>query len=67
MAPESILDSVYTEASDVWSFGVAMWEVFSNGDLPYEFINEVYHCACSSGKYVKHYRYMCVYFVYMCE
>ena len=41
MAPESILDSVYTEATDVWSFGVAVWEIFSNGDLPYEFITEV--------------------------
>jgi serine/threonine protein kinase len=40
MAPESIIDNKYTEASDMWSFGITMWEVFSNGDLPYEFISE---------------------------
>lgn len=41
MAPESVLDAIYTEATDVWSFGVALWESFSGGDLPYEFITEV--------------------------
>jgi serine/threonine protein kinase len=35
MAPESILDSTYTSASDVWSFGVVMWEVFELGATPF--------------------------------
>ncbi|XP_072295921.1 tyrosine-protein kinase ITK/TSK [Eucyclogobius newberryi] len=35
-APEVIRYSKYTSKSDVWSFGVLMWEVYSEGLLPYE-------------------------------
>ncbi len=34
--PEVILQSKYSTASDVWSFGVVMWEVFSFGETPYD-------------------------------
>uniref|UniRef100_A0A8C7WN60 non-specific protein-tyrosine kinase n=1 Tax=Oryzias sinensis TaxID=183150 RepID=A0A8C7WN60_9TELE len=35
-APEVIKYSKFSSKSDVWSFGVLMWEVYNEGRLPYE-------------------------------
>uniref|UniRef100_A0A3Q3L4E5 Tyrosine-protein kinase receptor TYRO3 n=1 Tax=Mastacembelus armatus TaxID=205130 RepID=A0A3Q3L4E5_9TELE len=35
IALESLADNVYTAQSDVWAFGVTMWEVMTRGQTPY--------------------------------
>ncbi|CAI8048016.1 Fibroblast growth factor receptor, partial [Geodia barretti] len=35
MALESLQEGVFTTKTDVWSFGVTMWEVFCGGRGPY--------------------------------
>ncbi|XP_070562667.1 insulin-like growth factor 1 receptor [Ptychodera flava] len=35
MSPESLTENIYTLSSDMWSFGVLMWEVATLGDMPF--------------------------------
>ncbi|XP_055305946.1 vascular endothelial growth factor receptor 2-like [Sitodiplosis mosellana] len=35
LSPETIEKSIFSTPSDVWSFGVVLWELFSLGTLPY--------------------------------
>ncbi|XP_063185804.1 proto-oncogene tyrosine-protein kinase ROS isoform X3 [Chroicocephalus ridibundus] len=52
MAPESLMDGVFTNRSDVWAFGVLVWETLTLGQQPYPgFSNtQVLHHVRSGGR-----------------
>ncbi|XP_044740104.1 proto-oncogene tyrosine-protein kinase ROS [Chrysoperla carnea] len=52
MAPESLVDGVFTSQSDVWAFGVLMWEIMTLGQQPYPARTnlEVLHYVRNGGR-----------------
>ena len=42
MAPESIKDKIFSNASDVWSYGILQWEMFNpEKEMPYHNLDDV--------------------------
>ena len=58
MPPEAIVYSKFTTQSDIWSFGIVLWEIFSGGAQPYytlsneeviEYVTDEKVLRCPSG------------------
>uniref|UniRef100_A0A6Q2XE85 Tyrosine-protein kinase receptor n=1 Tax=Esox lucius TaxID=8010 RepID=A0A6Q2XE85_ESOLU len=51
MSPESLKDGVFTTNSDVWSFGVVLWEIATLAEQPYQGMSneQVLHFVMEGG------------------
>ena len=41
VAPEALKTNQFTDKTDVWAFGITVWEIFSFGKLPFGGINNI--------------------------
>ena len=48
VAPEAATHRKFNQASDVWAFGITLWEIFTHGGMPYPSSNNTYYAACYS-------------------
>ena len=36
MAPESLVDGIFTPQTDIWSYGILLYEMITFGSFPYQ-------------------------------
>nr|XP_001921760.3 receptor-type tyrosine-protein kinase FLT3 [Danio rerio] len=55
MAPESIFKGIYTMESDIWAYGILLWEIFSLGVTPYPgvTVNNTFYRMIESGYHLE--------------
>ena len=53
-APECLYENKFTHASDVWSFGVVLWEIYSFGARPWEELKGREVCRALSASFSTH-------------
>ncbi|EGT59095.1 hypothetical protein CAEBREN_14028 [Caenorhabditis brenneri] len=41
MAPENFDEKKFTEKSEIWSYAVCLWELFTLGDIPYQEVEDM--------------------------
>lgn len=39
MAPESFVDSVFSYKTDIWSYGILLYEIITFGSIPYHMLS----------------------------
>ena len=54
MSPEALSRKCFSEASDVWSYGVLQWEMFNPNELPYDSLDNI-------QVYIIYTQYLCMY------
>ncbi|XP_070576023.1 fibroblast growth factor receptor 2-like [Ptychodera flava] len=68
MSPEALFDGIYTTKSDVWAFGVILWEIMTLGGTPYpsvtpeamfDFLKSGKRMSCPKGCPTEIYHIMC--------
>ena len=40
MPPEAVIEGIYSVQADIWSWGVTVWEIFENGELPHSELSD---------------------------